>query len=694
MKRFTKIGTSSMRTFIPSALIVAVTAGVAAAEPPPGDAYVIDTRSSPHVQLQPLPFDAVRWTSGFWADRFRQLTDVTLGVSWDLLADPEQGHVLQNFRSAAAGGGPYEGTHWQDEWLYKWIEGASCVWSVTRDPRIERRMMEGIALIAAAQQPDGYISTNVIARRNQRYADARAHEFYNMGHLLTAGVVHRRMTGNESLFRVAKKTGDFICATLGVTVEPYFAHNPSAIMGLIELYRETGEKKYLETAKLIVDRRGATPKRQSLFDMTPGIGGTDLIQDRVPIRESREVVGHNVFFTYLYTGAADAYAETGDAALMTGLERLWADMTSRKMYIHGGVSAVARGLSNDAPVVEAAGPAYMLPNAECYNETCGQIGVFMWAWRMLAARPDSQFADVMEREMYNGFLGAASLEGDHWFYRNVIRRYDREHKSKGWTDMAARGQPGRRQICCPSNLLRTIAELTSYFYSTDSLGLWVHQYGGSSVKVKRPHGGELVFEQVTDYPWNGDVKFVIQEAPTEPVALRLRVPDWADRSGIRIDGRPLGDFSVERGYVTVSRSWKRGDTLKLELPMPARLVAANPAVEETRNQAAVMRGPVLYCVESPDLPAGVAVPVVYLPLRPDFAPTPGVGGVSGELAASAVSLRGKGLRLVESDWRETLYRNFEGGTFEPFPLTVVPYFAWANRGPSAMSVWIPVAVGH
>ena len=240
----------------------------------PGAAYIIDHSHSPHAQLRPLPIDAVQWTSGFWADRFKQLAEVSLDESWRLLANPAAGHVLDNFRFAARpDSGQYAGTSWQDEWLYKWLEAAACVWRTTRDPALDRRMNEAIALIAAAQQPDGYLSTMPLAKQLPRFQSAQDHEVYNMGHLLTAGVIHHRMTGQDALLAVARRTADFLCTNLGVTVKPYMAHNPSAIMGLVELYRLTGEKKYLQCAQLIVDRRGENPRRPSKAEYQSGYYG-------------------------------------------------------------------------------------------------------------------------------------------------------------------------------------------------------------------------------------------------------------------------------------------------------------------------------------------------------------------------------------------------------------------------------------
>jgi DUF1680 family protein len=395
-----------------------------------------------------------------------------------------------------------------------------------------------------------------------------------------------------------------------------------------------------------------------------------------------------VFFTYLYAGAADLLAEQPDAKLTAALRRLWADVTGRRMFIHGGVSAIPVGLSNNAPVVEAAGAPYQLPNGSCYNETCGQIGIYMWGYRMLALQPDAALADEMERQMYNGFLPSIGLEGKSWFYRAVLRRYDEKYQSSGWNDLVLRQAPGLNQICCPSNLLRTLAELSSTFYSQDEAGIWVHHFGGNRVECRVAGGETLAFEQVTEYPWTGDVRFVIHQAPARPVALRVRVPGWAGTAKLALNGAALSLPALEHGYARITRTWRAGDALTLSLPGEARLMTADPRVEETRNQLAVMRGPVLYCLESPDLPAGVDLPSVYLPSDVRFAATAGVSGVEAPLARTTVVLRGTALHRANARGG-SLYRPAPAEAFRPIDVTLIPYYAWANRGQSAMSVWLP-----
>ncbi len=663
--------------------------GVMVAVEPPAGPVLVDTSRSPNAQLRPFSLDAVHWTEGFWAERYDQSQDVTLRKLWDLAADPDAGHVLDNMR--IAGGlkqGEFAGTNWQDAWLYKWIESAAAFYAISRDPWIEERMDAAIELIAAAQEDDGYVATQIRARSKSRFTDPREHEVYSMGHLLTAACVHHRVTGKDSLLKVAIHCGDFLSETLGVSVAPCYAHNPSAVMGLVELYRETGQRKYLDCAKMIVDRRGEAPKPGGLFYKGPGIAGTDLIQDRTPLRRSWEVVGHNVFFTYLYAGAADVYVEDGDQTLWRPLDRLWYDLTQKKMCINGGVSPMGHGLSkgND-PVCEAVGPSYFLPCADSYNETCGQIGNLMWNYRMLCAKPDAKYADIMELELYNGFLAGIGLDGESWFYRNSLRFHDDSSDLAGGHNfMAERGLPGRKRICCPTNLLRTIAELQSYFYSSDDQGVWIHHYGGNTLDARMADGTHLKLTQKTNYPWDGKIIISLDEVDAdEPFAIRVRIPGWANGATAAVNGTASANAPVASRYLTMKRSWQSGDVIELNLPMPVRLMQAHPKAEQLRNQVAVMRGPTLYCLESKDLAEGVDLNNVYLPDDIELVPQ-----AADDLPFGILALSGKALYRPEPSWSTDLYRKVERQSIEPLPIRMIPYFAWANRGPAAMSVWLPV----
>ncbi len=655
----------------------------------PQRATILNVAGSPQAAMQSLPVDAVQWTGGFWFERFRQTCDVTARSLWQLLADPDAGHVLDNFRIAAGLiKGERQGTWWQDAWLFKWIEAAACLHRQTHDSWLDERMDEGIALIAAAQEDDGYVGTQTTATGNPRFEYIRLHEVYTMGHLLTAAVTHRRMTGKTTFLDIGVKVADFLCAVLGDSVPPRYAHNPSAIMGLVELYRETGEQRYLDCARRIVDARGTEPSRRGrdLWHRADGIEGTDQIQDRVPLRRSEEVVGHNVFFTYLFAGAADLFLETGDKDLAEALERLWHDLTTRKMNVNGGVSPMGHGLSlRHDVVVEAVGAAYFLPNADSYNETCGQIGNLMWNARMLLAAPRARYAEMMEHEMYNGILSGMSTDGMNFWYRNQLRR-DIGHQVHGHNDLLAREKPGRKRICCPTNVLRTLAQWQTYAYTTDDAGAWIHQYGANRAALQIPGKGTLGLEQITDYPWAGEVTIAVQSAPAEQVAIRLRIPSWAVGAELQLNGRDA-ETDVRQGtYAELIRTWQAGDVLTLELPMQARLVEADPLVEHCRNQVAVMRGPILYCLESVDLPGSMQLDGVCLPSDIDLKPVP-----MDELPFGMLALEGNALQRPQRDWQGTLYRALDSPRLLGCPIRLIPYFSWANRGPSAMSVWLPVA---
>lgn len=650
--------------------------------------YIVDISQSKKAVMLPVTLEDVEWTDGFWDEQYDQAISTTLRKLWELAADPDAGHVLDNFRAAASGEGEHAGTNWQDAWLYKWIEAASAAYAYSGESWINEHIDEAVSLIARAQQEDGYISTQITIPGKERFTDPREHEVYVMGHLLTAACIHRRITGENTLFDVAVRTADFLCETLGTKISPSFAHNPSAIMGLVEMYRESGNEDYLKCASLIVDSRGSTPKPGGIFSKGPGIIGTDLIQDRVPLRESTEVVGHNVFFTYLYAGATDIYLETGDESLLTSVERLWNDLTTTKMSINGGVSPMGHGLSKGKdPVVEAVGASYNLPAADSYNETCGQVGNFMWNYRMLTASGDAKYADIMELELYNGFLGGIGLDGKSWFYRNSLKFHeDSRHIEGGHNFLAERVEPGRKRICCPTNLLRTMTELQSYFYSTDAEGLWIHHYGGNTLSTALGNGDAIKLTQVTDYPWEGKVTLKLEEVPANnDYTIRMRIPGWASNVSVKINGKKLNETMNPGSYVSLTRKWAEGDVIELNIPMPGRLMEAHPRVEQSRNQVAIMRGPILYCLESIDLPDEKHIDNVRIPSDMKLKVT-GSG-----LPFGIKNLEGKALYQEVDSWDRTLYRPL--GTsikMSKLPVSLIPYFSWNNRGQTAMSVWLPL----
>jgi hypothetical protein len=444
-------------------------------------------------------------------------------------------------------------------------------------------------------------------------------------------------------------------------------------MGLVELYHATEEKRDL----------GLAVKLLGMRDLVKN--GDDDNQDRIPFREQREAVGHAVRATYLYAGAADIIAETGDETLMPTLLSAWDDMTAHKLHITGGCGTLYDGASPDGVedqksitrVHQAFGRNFQLPQSTAHNETCAAIGNMMWNWRMLQLTGESRFADVIEHALFNSVLAGISLDGTSFFYTNTLRQLNPMPVALRW--------PRRRQkfmgcFCCPPNVLRTIAESSSYAYAKSDRGIWVALYGGNILETEIS-GGKLKLRQQTDYPWDGKVKITIETAPPSAVAVNLRIPAWAKDSTVQLNGKRLEQPRVGEFY-PIERKWSAGDLIELSMPMPVRLVEANPYVEEVRGQVAVMRGPIVYCLESVDLPKDVRVLDVRLPanakLSPNFnASIPGI-----------TFLEGKGVAIGASEWSDSLYRDLKTSPGKEIDLRLVPYFAWDNRGESEMSVWI------
>ena len=658
-----------------SACIAAFCSSVSAESGP-----VVDTSRSPLAKLRPVDVTSVRLTEGFWADRFRMVRDETLPLLYELAADPERG-AIQNLEIAAGRRqGTYTGNNWMDAWIYKWIEAAAVVQAATKDDALNRRMDELIAIIAEAQEADGYLATQNTVRGRPRFQVPNDHEVYTMGHLLTAACVHHRMTGKDSLLAVARKTADFLAEQYkGKNPKmAHFPYNPSVIMGAVELYRVTGERRYLDLANTVIDMRGAFPK------------GSDQTQDRTLLRNEMQVYGHAVFYTYLFAGAADAYLETGDRTLWAALNRLWEDLARHKLYITGGTCAQYRGVAvrdgqiYRADVVhEAVGAKYELPKSPAYNETCGQVGNLMWNWRMLAVEPDAKYADMMEREMYNGVLSAIGVGGRSFTYSNPLRWYGDEHELWG-PDSPLRHlpadpkphQPGSRYgTCCPSNVLRTLAEIQSYFYSTGTNSLWIHQYGSNTFD-----DGTWKIEQETNYSWGGSVELKVEKAPEEGT-IRLRIPPWASGYELRVNGADAHTGKAAGTYVALSRKWKTGDTIALHLPMKVRLMRAHRKVDSTHNQIAIMRGPLVYCLESPDLPDGVDVSEIIVPRATQWE-----AQLEPNLLGGVVTLTGRVLRLPKND--AALYTELVDEQPTPIDIKLIPYYAWKNRGVSQMTVWL------
>ena len=484
-------------------------------------------------ELQPLAHDAVTWTAGFWGDLFELCRHTILPSMRKALDEPDNGAVFSNFYIAAGlQEGERKGTMWSDGDCYKYMEAWSHIYGITKEQSILDHLDPLIDVIAQAQEDDGYISTPMQLRDDKEYwTNLRDHELYNMGHLLTAAALHYRTTGQRNFLAIAIKLADYLY-DLFMPRPPALAHfgfNPSNTMGAVDLYRATGDERYLELAQCFVDMRGSQP------------GGGDLNQTLVSLRDETRAVGHAVTAGYLYCGATDVVAETGDQELLAGLQRIWDNAVRTKMYITGGTSAQHHGASQRperggaaTEVHEAFGYEYALPNATAYNETCANIAHAMWNWRLLNLSGDAKYTDIVELVLYNSMLSSMSLDGLHFCYTNPLRWYGAEHpllsqdRYERWYTLFC--------YCCPTNTARTIALLHNWFYSTSDDGLWVHLYGSNKVKTVLADGSTIALTQETDYPWDDVIRITIDDAPTGEAALSLRIPGWADASILRING--------------------------------------------------------------------------------------------------------------------------------------------------------------
>jgi len=647
-----------------------------------------DTSASPHVKLRSVDIDAVRWTDGFWAERFDWCRRIVIPNMWRLLEDPNISHAYENFLVAAGEKqGRHRGPKWHDGDFFKWLEAVAFVYATTHDEELDRQMDRIIEVIGKVQREDGYIHTPAIIAQRQRlpqadeFRDRLDFETYNMGHLMTCACTHYRATGKTSLLDIAGKAADFLYRTYKDSADTLASHAicPSHYMGIVEMYRTTGDPKYLELARGLIDIRDRVKE------------GTDDNQDRLPFRRQTQAVGHAVRANYLYAGAADVYAETGDPSLLSALEKIWRDVTSRKMYVTGATGALYNGASPDGskaqssilPVHQAYGRAYQLPNLAAHNESCATIGFVLWNWRMLAITGQARFADLLELALYNGVLASISLDGKEFFYTNPLARVADLPFELRWS---RKREPYISCFCCPPNIARTIVETAAYAYSVSDDGVWINLYGSNTLDTHLPGGGAIKLRQQTEYPWDGTIRIITESAPPTEFSLFLRIPGWAEGSRAAVNGKPVGKNLESGQYFEIRRSWSAGDRIELVLPMPVQLLEAHPLVEEARNQAAVRRGPIVYCLESVDLPENVKVANVTISLDSQFVETQDFASLPG----AEVVLEGKACVSAGGSWDNTLYRKVVSEEPTAIDLRLIPYYTWGNRGDSEMTVWMPL----
>ncbi|QDV45468.1 Non-reducing end beta-L-arabinofuranosidase [Stieleria neptunia] len=645
---------------------------------------VINNAESPHVKLKSIDIGDCQWTSGFWADKFKLCEEVMV-PHMGMLLKGDRGHAYNNFKIAAGlKQGTHQGMHWHDGDFYKWMEAAMYVYAINKDPRILEELDEIITVIGHAQADDGYLSTQITIPGLKRFSNRQYHELYNSGHLLTSACIHHRVTGKTNFLDIAVKHADYLYDLFEPQPKALarFGFNQTQIMGLVELYRTTKDKRYLQLAEIFINMRGKSPPEPDETVRFKMVG--DMVQERKPLRKETEAVGHAVLALYFYAGAADVAAETGERALIDALDRLWENVVHQKMYITGACGQTHHGASSRVDFVhEAFIGEYTMPNLTAYNETCANLCNAMFSLRMLGIHGESKYADIMELVMFNSGLSGISADGTHYLYSNPLRVIHGARDYSALVTETPDRQPYLECFCCPPNLVRTVAQLSGWAYSLSQDGVAVNLYGGNRLDTTLLDGSTLKRTQDTRYPWDGAVNITIQSCKQAPFEILVRIPDWAEATDVRVNGKDLGVATRPGTYATIKRQWKAGDVIAIDMPMEAKLMVGHPRIEEIRNQAAIKRGPVVYCIESPDLPENTKILDVHLPTdielkthdQPKF-----LGGMT--------TLTGN--VLLHAHPQDAMYQTLKKPAWMTAKTQFVPYFAWSNRGRSEMTVWLPL----
>jgi uncharacterized protein len=615
---------------------------------------IVDLAHSPHATLRPVPLSAVRLLDGFWEPRIRINREVTLPAQ---LRQCEDTARIDNFRRASGKiQAEFQGIFFNDSDVYKLAEAMAYSLATHPEPGLDAALDAVITEIAAAQQPDGYLNTYfMFERAAERYTNLKdMHELYCAGHLIQAAVAHHRATGKTTFLAVATRLADHLDDVFGPGKRVGACGHEEAEMALVELSRDTGEPRYLELARCMIEARGREP---GIFQ------NSSYHQDYLPLTEQREFTGHAVRHLYLACGAADVATETDAPGYRAALEGLWHNLTQRRMYVTGGAGSRWEG--------EAFGADYELPNDRAYTETCAAIGSVMWNWRMLNLTGEAKYADLLEITLYNAVMAGLSLDGKRYFYQNPLA--DRgKHRRQEWFGCA----------CCPPNIARLLASLGGYFYSTDAHGVYVHLYATGTTTLPPPDDGEIILSQRTNYPWDGEIEIKVEANSGDAKSLFLRVPFWAAGATVTVDGKAVGGEITPGSYVEVPVP-AVGGTVRLTLPMTVERVESHPHVLGDMGRVALRRGPLIYCIEQADH-SGTDVWDIALPadtdLIPEFVP---------DLLGGVTVLRGQAIaQEVESD--APLYRTAsQSRPTHPVNLTAIPYYAWANREAGPMQVWLP-----
>ncbi|MBC7946303.1 MAG: glycoside hydrolase family 127 protein [Chitinophagaceae bacterium] len=637
--------------------------------------------------FRPVPFTNVRLTDSFWLPRLRINHTVTIPASFERC---EKTGRVKNFEMAATRTGKFCTTFpFDDTDIYKTIEGASFSLSLFPDKQLASYIDTLIGKIAGAQEPDGYLYTartiDPLHPHNwagsERWVKERelSHELYNSGHLYEAAAAHFLATGKRNLLDIAIRNADLVCSVFGHDKKHVAPGHQVIEMGLVKLYRITGKKEYLETAKYFIEERG----HYSGYDAKskdPWKNGA-YWQDHVPVTDQREAIGHAVRAGYLYAAIADIAALTGDEKWLKVTDTIWTNLVSKKLYVQGGAGAVGSG--------ERYGDNYELPNATAYNETCAAIANVYWNQRMFQLHGEAKYIDVLEKILYNGLISGVGLDGKSFFYTNAMQvKNSQQHKGleaerSGWFECS----------CCPTNVTRLLPSVPGYMYAQKDDRLYVNLFA-SSISVVSIKGKDVSITQKNNYPWAGDLAFTITPKSALSFPLLIRIPGWAmseaipsdlysyaaatnTRPVIMINGTALS-YEIENGYAVIARTWKKNDIVEVSLPMEVRTVLANKKLGDNSGKIALQRGPLMYCAEGHDnngrvsnlvLPADAIFTTSY---QPDL-----LKGIT-VIRSSSVAVVTDTNAITVSSLKQ--------------PFVAIPYYAWANRGRSEMLVWFPATI--
>lgn len=633
--------------------------------------------------ITPVPFTSVKLTDNFWLPRIKTNHTVTIPASFERCKTTGR---IKNFEMAAARSGKFCTVYpFDDTDIYKTIEGASFSLSLIPDKKLELYLDSLIEIVGKAQEPDGYLYT---ARTidpehvhpwlgKERWEKERehSHELYNAGHLYEAAAAHYLATGKKNLLNIALKNADLVCSVFGPGKKHVAPGHEVIEMGLVKLYRITGKVEYLNTAKFFIEERG-NYKYDSL-SKDPFKNGS-YWQDHKPVVKQTEAIGHAVRAGYLYAAMADVAALTDDNDFLNAIDAIWNNVVDKKIYVQGGVGAVGDG--------ERFGGNYELPNATAYNETCAAIANVYWNQRMFQLHGESKYIDVLEKSLYNALLSGVGMDGKSFFYTNAMeiknhfRHTDMEGERAGWFTCS----------CCPTNITRLIPSLPGYMYAVKENSIYINLFVNSSSNISL-NKKSVKITQENNYPWDGKLVFKVDPASASAFTVLIRIPGWAQgqampsdlysfeqpvtqKISIILNGKEVA-YSMENGYAAVSRTWKKGDIIHLELPMDVQKVKSIEKVPDNIGKIALQRGPIMYCAEAPDnfgLTSNLIVPVSST-FRTEYKPN---------LLNGIVVLTGEAVAITVSTEKNSV-------TSKPQTLTAIPYYSWAHRGKGEMTVWLP-----